>query len=247
MNNLMKIIAIALAGSLFLTACSKDENFFAVAGTLPSNFTNRTVAILRANVSESVQRQQLSTVARDYLTSVVGEPDIDEFLGGYVLYGDDSGSLTYTDGVFITSSTSLGKGDIIVGIFPATDVGPAFTAANPTATFTGDYVVQVIGTANAPDYDESSESLTLTANFNTGTLSGSNTNDFGSILTVSGRFSGTTLSGNVNFSPLGAARSYDAPLTGLVGRNGAVGAFANHSNKGKSADYAFGGGFIVER
>ncbi len=244
MNNLMKIFTIALAGSLFLTACSKDKNFFASAGTLPSNFTNRTVAILEANVSDNVKGQQLDTVARDYLTSVVGTPSINDDLGGAVLYGDRS--LTSSDGVFMVTSSFVGRGNIVVGILSTTDVGPAFTAANPTAIFTGQYMLAVFGTVNAPDYGELGEEITLTANFNTGTLRGTGNSTAGSILTVAGRFSGKTLSGNVNFSPLGAARSYDAPLRGLVGRNGAVGTFATHSNKGKSADYAFGGGFMVE-
>ena len=245
MNNLMKIFMIALAGSLFLTACSKDENFFASAGTLPSNFTSRTVAIVEADVSDNVKRQQLDTVARDYLTSVVGELEIVDDLSWGVLGG--SSSLTSSDGVFLAYSSFVDRGNIVVGILSTTDVGPAFTEANPTATFTGEYMLAVIGTVTAPSYEELGEPITLTADFGSGTLRGSGNSDAGSILTVAGRFSGKTLSGNVNFSPLGAARSYDAPLRGLIGRNGAVGAFATHSNKGKSADYAFGGGFLVQR
>ncbi len=265
MNNLMKIFA--LAGVIFLTACGiaddktndKDDGFFARAETLPSNFTSRAVAIAASDNNKDTQRGQLTTLANEYLTSVVGELSIVDDISWYFISGDEGDSLTPESGIFMVFSEFVDRGNIAVGILSTTDVGPAFTAANPTATFKGFYAVKVIGAVTAPDYNELGIPITLEANFNAGTLSGSGTvadtsddpntiiENPGSILTVNGTFTGTTLSGNVNFAPPNASRSYDAPLTGMVGRNGAVGAFTSSANNDNNRDYAFGGGFVVSR
>ncbi len=260
MNNLMKIFTIA--GVIFLTACGiaddkTDDNFFTRTETLPSNFTSRAVVILTSSTDEDIRSGQLTTLANEYLTSIVGELSITDRTGWSFISGDVGDSLTSESGIFMVFSEFVDRGNIAVGIFSTTNVGPAFTAANPTATFEGFYTVKVIGTVTASDYYELGAPITLNADFNAGTLSGSGTVEStsddsnavignpDSILTVNGTFTDTTLSGNVNFAPPNASRSYDAPLTGLVGQNGAVGAFTSSANNDNNRDYAFGGGFVV--
>ncbi len=272
MNNLMKFVALAsvavmagCVGNLDLGNDKDDDDFpfdnnddfVSRAGTLPSNFTNRAVGIVASNSDTDTKMGQFNTLANDYLTSVVGELNIVDDIGGSVISGEEEDSLKSESGVLMVFSEFVGRGNIFVGIFSTTDVGPAFTDANPTATFEGFYTVKVIGTVTASDYYELGAPITLNADFNAGTLSGSGTVEStsdepnavignpGSILTVNGTFTDTTLSGNVNFAPPNASRSYDAPLTGLVGQNGAVGAFANSANNDNNRDYAFGGGFLV--
>ncbi len=266
MNNLMKFVA--LASVAVMAGCvgnifdddddddfpfgnknrdrNDDNSFVARAGTLPSNFTNRVVGIIKAGSNENTQKGQLTTVANEYRESVLGESSIVDSTGWYVISGDEGDSLAPESGFFMVYSEFIGKGNIAVGIFDSTDVGLAFTQANPTATFNGLYGVKVISAFLAPDYEERGEPITLTADFGAKTLRGTGNSDAGSILTVSGKFSGTTLSGSVNFSPSNANRSYEAPLTGFVGQDGAVGIFANSANNSNS-DYAFGGGFVVVR
>ncbi len=266
MNTLMKFVALAsvavmagCVGSIFDDDDdddfpfgnkdrdrNDDNSFVARAGTLPSNFTNRAVGIIKAGSNQNTQRGQLTTVANEYRESVLGESSIVDSTGWYFISGDEGDSLKPESGFLMVYSEFVGEGNIAVGIFSTTDVGPAFTATNPTATFDGFYTVKVISTLLARDYEERGAPITLTADFGAKTLGGTGNSDSGAILTVSGKFTGTILSGNVNFSPSNARRSYEAPLTGFVGQDGAVGIFANSANNSNS-DYAFGGGFVVVR
>lgn len=119
------------------------------------------------------------------------------------------------------------------GIVPTTTVSVPLSGGS--ATWSGSYkLARITGIYLSGNtlYGASavnSAALSLTANFNTGTLIGSS-----SYLTVNGTFAGSNLSGSVTYRGLPGA------LTGLVGATGAVGAF-----HGNGATDLYAGGFMV--
>ncbi len=267
MNNLMKITAIA--GVAILSSCIGDINAGDIGignnnnnggnnnGSsspnsmnennsdlfLSSSFTTRAVTIGNLPNNQR-QTQLLQTLGKEYLESITGRVGIFDTVTAYFLAGTDT-FLTPDDGIFMAFNDSLLNSRVAVGIYDTTDVGAPLTRANATVIFTGGYTAQVVGTAYI--FSEPAvvfnDSITLTADFNAGTFKGTgrNTNS-GALLIVDGGFSGTALSGSVNFTPSNSNRSYESPLTGLIGQSGAVGTFMNNNR-----EYAFGGGFLVER
>ncbi len=248
MNNLMNFFV--LAGVIFLTACGSaddktNDNFITRVETLPSNFTNRAVAISQQPENRRGRDNLLQTLGKEYFESVYGSTRLLHSESTYIIFGKGR-LLTPEDGVLMVFSELLLSADVAVGIYNTTDVGAPLTRADATATFTGTYMAKVAGTTAIPFGEPSpeiDEPITLTADFNAGTLRGTGNSRAGSLLTVSGKFSGKTLSGSVNFSPSDSGNSYDAPLTGLIGQDGTVGSFVS----GRNEDYAFGGGFVAER
>jgi len=119
------------------------------------------------------------------------------------------------------------------GIVPTTTVSVPLSGSS--ATWNGSYeLARITGISLSGNtlYGTTSVNggaLSLTANFNTGTLIGSN-----AYLTVNGTFAGSNLSGSVVYRGLPGA------LTGLVGATGAVGAF-----HGNGAADLYAGGFMV--
>jgi len=119
------------------------------------------------------------------------------------------------------------------GIVPTTTVSTPPTTGS--ATWNGTYEVgKIDGFTSSGDTISAvshlyGNTISLTANFASGTLIGSN-----GFLSVNGNFTGSTLSGSVDYIGTGGA------LTGLVGATGAVGAFHGHDSNN-----VFAGGFIV--
>lgn len=127
------------------------------------------------------------------------------------------------------------------GIIPGTTVGSG--GLTGTATYRGTYRALDITDINLSKTSSSSGfltgqpglttgAITLTANFNGSTLTGTSDD---TVLSVAGQVgTGTSLSGTVRY--LGV----NGQLRGLVGSTGAVGAF-----HGNNADTIFAGGFVT--
>lgn len=119
------------------------------------------------------------------------------------------------------------------GIVPTTSVSAP--PAGGVAVWSGSYQlgqitdISLSGNTLVGNASNFSSALSLTANFNAGTLFGGD-----EFLTVIGAFTGSNLSGSVTY--LGVP----GPLTGLVGATGAVGAF-----QGNNATDLYAGGFMV--
>lgn len=151
------------------------------------------------------------------------------------------GTAAFTTG---TNNTS-GQVVAVSGIAPGATVGPAITGG--TATYATEYGYQVVDDViRTPGFirgDRGIETgnLTLTADFNAGTLTGSN-----SELTVNGTVNGTTVGGTVqadyNFGGFGIAGnqgSVSGPMNGQIGNTGVIAAF-----HGNDANTVMSGGLV---
>ncbi|MFT6451879.1 MAG: hypothetical protein ACJA06_001366 [Halocynthiibacter sp.] len=120
------------------------------------------------------------------------------------------------------------------GIIPGTSVAAA--PASGSVVYSGRYElaqIQNIDISGSRIYGHSSlysRSISLTADFDGNTLSGTGGN-----LSVDGAISNGNLSGNVTYKGVNGA------LDGVIGADRAVGAF-----HGNSADTIYAGGFIVD-
>lgn len=127
------------------------------------------------------------------------------------------------------------------GVIPGTDVGAS--GVSGSATFVGRYrAAQIVDinltkTSNTTGFLTGTsnifgDDITLTADFDAATLTGTSDNQ---VLSVNGQIgSGTTLGGSVRY--LGVS----GVLQGVVGVDGAVGAF-----HGNNAETIFAGGFVT--
>ncbi|MCA8833967.1 MAG: hypothetical protein K8953_02680, partial [Proteobacteria bacterium] len=173
----------------------------------------------------------------------------------------DNTSLGATDGILVmqTSGSDGSGGHVFAGRLGSTDVGPAFSDTDPTATFSGRAVILLVHNSPVSNSGTSLENvvsfddLELTANFGDGTLRGSNTNSLGEHLDVNASINNNILTGAVGVTFTNSAiikaanRSFfHANLTGRIGENGAVGTFASHLARRRASDYALGGGFVVK-
>lgn len=113
----------------------------------------------------------------------------------------------------------------VAGIAPNSDVGNAPTTA--TATYRGSYSVAY---AERRLQEQASGTISLDANFNEGTLTGS-----AGRLDVNGQITGQNIGGTASY------RGVEADLTGRIGSTRAVGAFA-----GNTTDAVVVGGFKAE-
>ncbi len=178
-------------------------------------------------------------------------------------FDDDNTSLGATDGILVmqTSGSDGGGGHVFAGMLGTTQVGPAFEKTAPTATFNGRAIILIVhdrgggffSSGNSLENVVSFDNLELTANFEAGTLRGSNTNSLGEILDVNATINDNILNGTVGVTFTNSAiikaanRSlFPANLTGRIGENGAVATFASHLARGRPSDYALGGGFVVK-
>lgn len=136
-------------------------------------------------------------------------------------------------GILVGSLPEVTEINAVAGIIPTTTVTDLGTG---TLTFTGDYVVRyeddIVATTSGVIGDSDTErgTIELVANFDAGTLTGSEGN-----LTVSGTFTDNDLDGAVDF------RGMSGDLDGLIGGDKAVGVF-----HGNNDDTVFAGGFLVD-
>lgn len=113
----------------------------------------------------------------------------------------------------------------VAGIAPNTDAGSAPSTA--TATYTGDYALSYVNRNRA---ENRKGTISLDADFNAGTLEGR-----AGGLEVEGAINGQTVGGTATY------RSVEADMTGLIGSERAVTAFA-----GESAGAVLVGGINAE-
>ena len=130
---------------------------------------------------------------------------------------------------------------------PGASVAPV--SGLTSATYTGTFelalidLILVLGDSVQGSSTFDRGNISLTADFNAGTLTGSGTGlDLGSFslllngnqLSVDGTLNGTALSGTVTYDGV------TGPLQGLVGSDEAIGAFHGHNDS-----QLFAGGFIA--
>ncbi len=232
------------------------------------NFSSQTF-VLSSNLSiqaSTASRNELSNVAFRYLTSINFEGyERQDTIDYHAILGNDfdvdNTSLGATDGILVmqTSGSDGSGGHVFAGRLGSTDVGPAFSDTDPTATFSGRAVILLVHNSPVSNSGTSLENvvsfddLELTANFGDGTLRGSNTNSLGENLDVNASINNNILTGAVGVTFTNSAiikaanRSFfHANLTGRIGENGAVGTFASHLARRRASDYALGGGFVVK-
>ncbi len=214
-----------------------------------------------ANISILPDGSEKDTLAdalgREYLESISVNIPRDGRLETFSLQGDHDGTnLTLTDGFLMTfiSNSKTPYAHSVVGIFEDTQVGAPLGA---DASFTGKYIVRLLafpdGTTDNPNPAplgeiigvNSVETIDLEVNFSARTLTGSKISSSGARLRVDGEFGDNVISGSVTFVEGVRSMSFEAPLTGIIGQDGAVGVFAN-SNNGVGTKYSLGGGFVVE-
>ncbi len=248
-------------------------NFSSRTFVVPQNFTTRLtdnrhtgVRIINGKTIDTTvaYREEFDIIGLDYLESISFDIPKDVDFKTYYLNGDGvSGrlgvGLSANDGIFMITSFDEEAIDshIFVGILNTTDVGELLDAS---ATFSGSYHLFFIVAPGRINRSYSSagstaSSIILTADFTEGTLTGSDTEFAGdlsgrdSLLTVDGRFGdgNNSLSGSVTYeNPSVSDNTFTAPLSGMIGQDGAVGVFSSHENTGDGSGYAFGGGFVVE-
>lgn len=135
----------------------------------------------------------------------------------------NGGGFAYQMGRVRNSNEFLG----VAGILPNSQVGASPTVA--TATYSGRYDLAY---ADGNRFDRNvSGNITLDADFNGGTLTGQSGG-----LTVNGSITGQRIGGTASYGGVNAG------LTGRIGNDRAVGAFAGNTNRKVLA-----GGFIAER
>lgn len=158
--------------------------------------------------------------------------------------GTISHSLTDTKQVAVIDASDDGFGAVVGadGTVLTAQAGTVVTSAladapiSGTADWTGDYALiksEAVLDANdavSSTWTEESGAITLSADFDARTLTGSQ----GS-LTVDGTYTGQILGGTVTVDGI------DGTLDGTIGATKAIGAF-----HGTDADSAFAGGFVVE-
>ncbi len=268
MNSITKYVA--LAGVLLLGACGaggsanvvEDGAFSSRAFTFSENFTTRiidTKDINRRIAGDPLRKEEIDIIGYDYLESISFDIPKDVILTIYYLEGFGRDTLSADDGIFMINvfDDDAIENHTFVGILNTTNVGAPLTAS---ATFTGNYTHYLFVAPGRLNKSRSfdgrcCESITLTADFDKGTLTGSDTTSTGdnsgriSTLTVNGQFGDetNTLSGSVSYdNPLVSDRTFTAPLSGMIGQDGAVGVFSNHENTSDSVGYTLGGGFVVD-
>jgi hypothetical protein len=135
----------------------------------------------------------------------------------------DDGGFAYQIGRVVGEKKFLG----VAGIAPNTRVGDAPTIA--TASYDADYDLAYADRTRIEN--PVSGKITLNADFNNGTLKGQSGG-----LAVDGTITGQNIGGTASY------RGVDAKLTGRIGEERAVGAFAGHND-----DAVVTGGFIGKR
>ncbi len=255
MNPIIKYVAIA--GILLLGACGSSNNennenngggvFSSRTFTVPQNFTTR---LLNTTSNGVISRDdQVDSIGRDYLKSISFDIPNDATFSTYTLVGENNrNGLTSQDGIFIISlydydivesKIVVEESNVFVGILNTTNTGAPLTA---NATFSGNYAAYLSDKNSLDLYERGSISVMVDFNEKTVTAIDSN-------LEINGKFStdDNTLSGSVTYQhPLVSDNTLTAPLTGLIGVNGAIGVFSNYENTGDGEGYALGGGFVVD-
>ena len=243
----------AIAGILLLGACgsgNNSSNFSTQTFTLPSDVQTKII---------DAPQQGRNAIGRDYLKSISFNNADDGLIDTALIGSKQNGLfvirlLNEIDSLnFISPRTPAVGGHIFVGMFPTTNVGDPLIA---NAVFNGSYYVYLLV---APDINSEFSStgihigIKLNADFNEGTLTGTGSipdryDEIDTALKVNGRFSGesNTLSGSVSYTSAKISdRTFTAPLSGVIGQDGAVGVFTSHENTNDTTGYAFGGGFVV--
>ncbi len=261
------VLICLIASASVLTACGDKESAESRYGWSSRSFTLEDD--LSGQVANASTRKQELDATLAYLRRIGFEDYQREgTIGFHAIRGDDfdaaNTSLGATDGILVmqTSGNDGGGGHVFAGRLGTTDVGPAFAQTEPTATFRGRAVILMVhnrgggffNSGNSLENVVSFDNLALTANFEAGTLSGSNTNSLGERLDVNARINDNILNGTVDVTFTNSAitsaanRSLFAAnnLTGRIGENGAVATFASHLARGRPSDYALGGGFVVK-
>ncbi len=269
MNPIIKYVAIA--GILLLGACGSgnvnDANdvlnggagFSARTFNVPSNFTQRIND--RTNDRDS---SQLRSIAHEYLESISFEFHTEKsFWVSTTTSPNKTGEILFitvideVDRLHLTPPLPSAFGaHRFVGILDNKNVGAPLeiNEAKANIFFGGNFrhLVTVSPSGRGKEFESYSGygSINLTVDFNERTLTGmgriwaSNRHP----LEVKGQFSegSNILSGSVSVTYTDIDRTFTAPLTGLIGVNGAIGVFSNYENTGDVEGYAFGGGFVVD-
>ncbi len=264
MNPIIKYVAIA--GILLLGACGSgnvnDANdvlnggagFSARTFNVPSNFTQRIND--RTNDRDS---SQLRSIAHEYLESISFEFHTEKsFWVSTTTSPNKTGEILFitvideVDRLHLTPPLPSAFGaHRFVGILDNTNVGAPLDAK---AIFGGNFrhLVTVSPSGRGKEFESYGEDglIRLTVDFDKKTLTGSADTccSIDDPFKVEGRFSqdSNILSGSVSVTYTDINRTFTAPLTGLIGVNGAIGVFSNYENTGDVEGYAFGGGFVVD-
>ncbi len=169
--------------------------------------------------------------------------------GAQVRFGNDFSAVTGNGYAYQAGAIDEAGFQAFAGIVPGASVEAAPASAT-TATMRGQFEVAVVdailmgGTTITGQNSIDSGSITLVADFQNGTLTGSGNGVDGgfqniflneNLLTIDGTFSGTTLTGTATYNGV------SGPLRGLVGVDEAIGAF-----HGNDDGQVHAGGFIAD-
>ncbi len=269
------LLPIFLLASVFMITACGGKKSTPVANTFtpppppppPPTFTSRVIQNVPADIqsgitnifAETTQPEHetlLENLGRKYLRRIPVNIPTEADAQTLVLQGErDIGGLGEQDGFLMIFATEQGKtfAHSVVGMFDTTDVG-AVLDSTTSATFSGKYTVRLLAFPPATPEDRDpaplsesilAEDITLNVDFGNSTIKGETGNVGTARLTVDGNFGANRLTGTVTFRERTSNEPFEAPLTGLIGQDGAVGIFSS-SNNGTGIKYSFGGGFVVE-
>ncbi len=263
------LLPVVLLASVFMiTACGGKKS-----GALPGSrgpaaaFTSRVIKNVDSDIQSNITEILAEETAelQPVLLGVLGE-DYLETLGVNIprgarvetlyLQGEiGGGGLGAQDGflmVFVADSVD-NFAHTVIGIFDTIEVGNPLDNTT-SATFSGKYTARLLWLPSAtPDERNpladieviNGEPFTLNVDFEQGEIDADVTSADGARLEVDGNFRGNNLFGDVTFTSDSTNTKFDAPLTGFIGQDGAVGIFSSSNNR-SGTKYSFGGGFVVE-
>ncbi len=253
------LLPVALLASVFMiTACGGGKSKAVPAPPAPA-FTSRVIEDVPTDIQSDItnifseydgitRTTLIDTLGRNYLEDLSIDIPRGAELETLALQGAvGNAGLSPQDGFLMTfiRHPSEVYAHIVVGMFDKTHTGNPVSA---DATFTGTYTIRL--SAFSDEGEEINEPIdaqpiTLNLNFRNNTLKGEAETQGGARLEVDGVFATNNLSGNVMFRERNGRR-FEAPLTGLIGQDGAVGIFASHNDSEIGTKYSLGGGFVVE-
>ena len=263
------LLPVVLLASVFMiTACGgKKSKAVPAPPPPPATFTSRVIEGVDSDIQSDITEILAEQTAelQPVLLGVLGE-DYLETLGVNIprgarvetlyLQGEiGGGGLGAQDGflmVFVADSVD-NFAHTVIGIFDTIEVGnPLDNTAS--ATFSGKYTARLLWLPPATPEDPNpladievidGEPFTLNVDFEQGEIKADVESADGARLEVDGNFRGNNIFGDVTFTSDSTSTEFDAPLTGRIGQDGAVGIFSS-SNNGSGTKYSFGGGFVVE-
>ncbi|MGU9963636.1 MAG: hypothetical protein ACNYPD_05950 [Candidatus Halichondribacter symbioticus] len=262
------LLPVVLLASVFMiTACGGGKSKALPAPRPAPAFTSRVIeevdSDIQSDITEILAEQTaelqpvlLGVLGEDYLETLRVNIPRGARVETLYLQGEiGGGGLGAQDGflmVFVGDSVD-NFAHTVIGIFDTIEVGnPLDNTAS--ATFSGKYTARLLWLPTATPEDPNpladievidGEPFTLNVDFEQGEIRADVTSADNARLEVDGNFRGNNLFGDVTFTSDSTNTEFEAPLTGFIGQDGAVGIFASHNN-GAGTRYSLGGGFVVE-